>query len=106
MSHIDRIGRAARPGGMFRYDRGHHLRGAHRYDTAGTSGGTEASSDALAAVAAFQEDIQALSDAISESDSAEELRSAWDTLNAELTESVGRFARTGHRPGGDRGEFG
>ena len=55
---------------------------------AGTSGGTEASSDALAAVAAFQEDIQALSDAISESESAEELRSAWDTLNAELTESV------------------
>ena len=52
--------------------------------TAGTSDGTDATSDALAAVAAFQEDIQALSDAISESDSAEELRSAWDTLNAEL----------------------
>ena len=55
---------------------------------AGTSGGTDASSDALAAVAAFQEDIQALSDAIEESDSAEEVRSAWDTLNAELTASV------------------
>ena len=54
----------------------------------GTSGGTGASSDALAAVAAFQEDIQTLSDAISESDSGEELRSAWDTLNAELTASV------------------
>jgi phage-related minor tail protein len=55
---------------------------------AGTTEGTDASSDALGAVAAFQEDIQALSDAISESDSAEELRSAWDTLNAELTASV------------------
>ena len=55
---------------------------------AGTSGGTDASSDALAAVAAFQEDIQALSDAIAESDSAEEVRTAWDTLNAELTASV------------------
>ncbi len=29
-----------------------------------------------------------MSDAISESDSAEELRSAWDTLNTELTASV------------------
>jgi chromosome segregation ATPase len=56
--------------------------------TAGASDGTDATSDALAAVAAFQEDIQALSDAIAESDSAEELRSAWDTLNAELTASV------------------
>ena len=55
---------------------------------AGTTEGTDASSDALGAVAAFQEDIQALSDAISESDSAEELRSAWDTLNTELTASV------------------
>ncbi len=55
---------------------------------AGTSGGTDASSDALAAVATFQGDIQALSDAISESESAEELRSAWDSLNAELTASV------------------
>ena len=55
---------------------------------AGTSAGTDASSDALAAVAAFQEDIQALSDAIEESESAEEVRSAWDTLNAELTASV------------------
>jgi len=55
---------------------------------AGTSEGTGTSSDALAAVAAFQEDIQALSDAISESESAEELRDAWDTLNAELTASV------------------
>lgn len=54
----------------------------------GTSGGTGASSDALAAVAAFQEDIQTLSDAISESDSGEELRAAWDTLNTELTASV------------------
>jgi phage-related minor tail protein len=54
---------------------------------AGT-GGTDAASDALAAVAAFQEDIQALSDAIAESDSAEEVRTAWDTLNAELTASV------------------
>ena len=54
----------------------------------GTSGGTGATSDALAAVAAFQEDIQALSDAIAESESAEQLSSAWDTLNAELTASV------------------
>ena len=74
---------------------------------AGTAGGTDASSDALAAVAAFQEDIQALSDAISESDSPEELRSAWDTLNAELTASVEIDSRGRvHRPGGDRGEFG
>ena len=55
---------------------------------AGTSGGTDASSEALAAIAAFQEDIQTLSDAIAESESAEEVRSAWDTLNAELTASV------------------
>lgn len=54
---------------------------------AGT-GGTDAASDALAAVATFQEDIQAVSDAIAESDSAEEVRTAWDTLNAELTASV------------------
>ena len=55
---------------------------------AGTSGGTDASSGDLGAVAEFQDDIQALSDAISESESAEELRSAWDALNAELTASV------------------
>jgi len=55
---------------------------------AGTPGGTDTSSDALAAVAAFQEDIQTLSDAIAESESADEVRSAWDTLNAELTASV------------------
>jgi len=43
---------------------------------AGTSGATDASSDALAAIATIQEDIQAMSDAISESESGEEVRAA------------------------------
>jgi len=55
---------------------------------AGPSGATDTSYDAHPAFAGCQEDIQALSDAIAESESAEEVRSAWDTLNAELTASV------------------
>ena len=69
-SHIDRIGRATRPDGVFGYDRGHdHPKRSPARPWPAHPEGPDASSDALAAVAAFQEDIQALSDAISESES-------------------------------------
>jgi hypothetical protein len=51
--------------------------------TDGTAGGTGPET-----IAEFQAEIDDLGDAISESEAAQELRSAWDTLNAELAASI------------------
>jgi gas vesicle protein len=46
-------------------------------------------------MAEFQAEIDELSDAISESEAAQELSSAWDTLNAELAASVATMREDG-----------
>ncbi|HEU4915824.1 MAG TPA: hypothetical protein VFV13_04600 [Acidimicrobiia bacterium] len=60
--------------------------------TAPASGGTADQTDAMAE---FQAELDQLSDAISESEAAEELSSAWDTLNAELAASIATMREDG-----------
>lgn len=77
--------------------------GAATMPTSGTSGTTSgAATDGTAGetgdpetMAEFQAEIDELSDAISESEAADELNSAWDTLNAELAASIAAIQEDG-----------
>ena len=58
------------------------------------SDGTEPAGG-LEAIAELEDDIDALSDAISESEPGQDLSSAWDTLKTELTATVASFRDEG-----------
>lgn len=59
--------------------------------TEGTSGDTTATDE----MAEFQAEIQELSDAISESEAADDLRTAWNTLSAELAAGIASIREDG-----------
>lgn len=63
-------------------------------DTASPSGTNDPSGD-LETIAEFQAEIDELADAISQSEAAQDLSSAWQTLNAELAAAIETIQQDG-----------